>query len=76
MPILNYPIRLNSIKMFLDRAFLVNDDYVKIIDKSYSEEEWEAFGEEEYERSWDLLLDYQDIVFRAVVWEINALIES
>jgi hypothetical protein len=75
MPILNYPIRLRAISMFLERAFDVTDEYTLILDKEYTQAEWDEFGEAEHDRAFDALLDYQEIVTRAVLWELNALVE-
>ena len=76
MPIINYPIRLRAISMFLERAFKVNDEYVQILDKEYTEEEWDDFGEAEHDGAFVALLDYQEIVTRAAVLELNALVEN
>jgi len=75
MPIINYPIRLRAISMFLERAFKVNDEYIEIIDKDFTQEEWNDFEEGEHDDALDALLFYQEIVTRAVVWELNALVE-
>jgi hypothetical protein len=75
MPILNYPLRLHAIRMFFKRAFRVDDEYVHILDKEYTEEEWDEFGEAEHDHALDMLLDYQAIVARTVLGELNALVE-
>jgi len=75
MPLLNYPIRLNAIAIFLTRAFQVDDKYVKALDKEHTEEEWDESEEVEPDEAFDALLDYQEIVARAVLGELNALVE-
>jgi hypothetical protein len=75
MPIKNYPIRLSAISMFFERAFKVDDEYVRILDKEYTEEEWDGFGESEHDYAFDALIEYQEIVTRAVLGELNALVE-
>ena len=61
--------------MFLERASKVDDEYNEIIDKDYTQEEWDDFEEGEHDDALDALLFYQEIVTRAVVWELNALVE-
>jgi len=61
--------------MFLERAFKVNDEYIHVLDKEYTQEEWDDFGEAEHDRAFDALLAYQEIVTRAALWELNALVE-
>lgn len=61
--------------MFFERAFKVEDEYIRILDKEYTEVEWDEFGEAEHDCALDVLLDYQGIVVRAIVGELNALVE-
>lgn len=61
--------------MFFERAFKVDDEYIRILDKEYTEEEWKEFGEIEQDQATDALLAYQEIVTRAVLGELNALVE-
>lgn len=75
MPIKNYPVRLNAISIFLKRASQVDDEYVLVLDKEYTEEEWDEYGEAEYDEAVDTLLSYQEIVTRTVLGELNALVE-
>ena len=75
MPIVDYPLRFYAIKMFLERALKVDDEYIRMLDKEYTEEEWDEFGEAEHDHAVDILLDYQAIVTRAVLGELNALVE-
>jgi hypothetical protein len=69
MPIKNmwFDYRLDAIETFLAKAFDVDDKYVKALDNP--DTEWE------HDDAVDVLLGYQDIVFRAVYFELNALIE-
>ncbi len=69
MPIRNlwFNYKLEGIEVFFTRAFNVDDEYVKALDH--------AETEEEHDHAPDVLLAYQDIVFRAVYWELNALVE-
>jgi hypothetical protein len=69
MPIRNlwFNFKLEGIEVLLTRAFNVNDEYVKVLDH--------AETEEERDHALDVLLAYQDIVFRAVYLELNALVE-
>ena len=81
---------LNNIELFVNRALAVDDDYVRIAngDPEFFAElqkEFESIESEdveledilfgEYERATDALLDYQDIVVRAALNEINSIIE-
>src|SRR5215510_5297553 len=59
--------KLEGIEVFFKRAFNVDDGYVKAVDH--------AETEEEHDHAVDVLLAYQDIVFRAVYLELNALVE-
>lgn len=61
----NYKIR--DIEVFLMRAFRVNDEYTQSLDC--------AETEDEYDDALDMVLAYQDIVFRAVYSELNSLVE-
>ena len=61
--------------MFFERAFKVDDEYIRILDNEYTEEEWGEFGESEHDHAFDALLEYQEIVTRAVLGELNALVE-
>jgi len=69
MPIrdLWFNYKLEGIEVFFKRAFNVDDGYVKALDH--------AETEEEHDHAVDVLLAYQDIVFRAVYLELNALVE-
>jgi hypothetical protein len=53
--------------VFNYRQYIVDDEYVKALDHAESQEE--------HDHALDVLLAYQDIVFRAVYWELNALVE-
>jgi len=75
MPIKNYPIRLDAISTFLDRAFKINDECIRVLNKEYTGEEWDEFGEAEHDHATDVLIDHQEIVTRAVLGELNALVE-
>lgn len=75
MPIKNYPIRLSAISMFFERAFKVDDEYIRTLNRAYKEGEWDEFGEAEHDHAIDALLDYQEIVTRAVLGELNTLVE-
>jgi len=61
--------------MFLERALKVDDEYVRLLDKKYTDEEWDEYGEFEQDQVTDTLLDYQEIVTRSVLGELNALVE-
>lgn len=61
--------------MFFERAFKVDDEQVRILDREYTPEEWDEFGETEQDQATDTLLNYQEIVTRAVLGELNALVE-
>jgi hypothetical protein len=68
-------VKLEGIRIFLHRAFNVDDEYVQTLDKEYSEKEWDEYGEAEHDQSTDALLAYQEIVTRAALGEMNAVIE-
>jgi DNA-directed RNA polymerase subunit H (RpoH/RPB5) len=75
MPIKHFAVQLGVIRMFLDRALSVYGEYVRVLDKEYTEEEWDEYGEAEYDEATDILLFYQEIVTRAALYELNALVE-
>ena len=81
---------LNNVELFVNRALSVDDKYVRIAsgDPEFFAElqkEFEGFESEdtqledilsgEYERATDILLDYQEIVTRAALNEINSIVE-
>jgi hypothetical protein len=69
MPIRNmwFDYKLQGTEVFLSRAFDVDDEYLKALD--YAETEAER------DHAFDMLLGYQDIVYRAVYSELNSLVE-
>lgn len=69
MPIRNlwFNYKLEGVEAFFTRAFNVDDEYIKALD--HAETEWE------HDHALDIVLAYQDIVFRAVYSELNALVE-
>lgn len=75
MPIKQFPFRLASIRIFLDRAFKVDDEYLRAFGKEYTDKEWDAVGEVKHDYAVDVLLAYQDIVTRAALGELNSLVE-
>jgi hypothetical protein len=81
---------LENVRIFVNRALSVDDEYVRIANgdpEFFSElqkgfEDFESEDREledimfgEYERAVDTLLDYQEIVVRAALNEINAIVE-
>ncbi len=72
-----YGYKMLCIEVFLSRAFNVQDKYTLALRSPETEEEFEQYPETlaEIERAIDILLGYQDIVFRAVYSELNTLIE-
>jgi hypothetical protein len=79
MPIkeLWYQYQMECIEAFLSRAFAVQDKYARALTPPETEEEIDEYPETlaEIEHAFDILLGYQDIVFRAVYSELNALVE-
>ena len=73
MPIIAMSIRLQAIRMFLERALLVHDEYTQRFLSGPNSDSLE--DDAEYENAGDVLLDYQDIVVRAALGELNALVE-
>ena len=69
MPIRNlwFNYKLEGIEAFFTRAFSVDYEYIRPLDDP--ETEWE------YDHALDIVWAYQDIVFRAVYSELNALVE-
>ncbi|MBI5965317.1 MAG: hypothetical protein HY863_17715 [Chloroflexi bacterium] len=85
--------KLNSVRVFVERALSVYDDYNRIVNGEYEfsydsetdivdlegndpdalEPEDVLFGE--YERANDMLLNYQEIVVRAALNELNSTVE-
>jgi hypothetical protein len=59
--------KIQSIEVFLARSFSVDDEHTKSLEL--------AETEAEYDHAIDILLAYQEIVFRAVYSELNALVE-
>ncbi len=66
--------KLDNARMFVERAFNVHDDYVRIAKGDYEFPEGMQ-GEMLYENALDTLMAYQDIVLRAAFNEINAIVE-
>ena len=68
---------MECIEVFLSRAFDVQDKYTLALRPPEAQEELERYPEllAEIEHAVDILLGYQDIVFRAVYSELNALVE-
>lgn len=79
MPIkeLWYKYKVECIDVFLSRAFNVHDKYTLALRAPETEEELEQYPDTlgEIEHAVDILLGYQDIVFRTVYSELNALVE-
>lgn len=76
MPIRNmwFNFKLECIEVFLARAFEVNDEYVKTFDRGLTEDP--DFNEmAAYDNAGDILLGYYQIVVRAALSELNALVE-
>ena len=69
--------KLDNVKMFVDRALSIEDDYVRIASGEEPIEiplnEHDPFGQ--YESAVDILISYQDIVARAALNEINLIVE-
>ena len=72
-----YRYKMECIEVFLSRAFDVQDKYTLALRPPETEEELDQYPETfaEIEHAGDILLGYQDIVFRAVYSELNALVE-
>ena len=72
-----YRYKIECIEVFLSRAFDVDDKYTLALRSPETEEEFEQYPETlaEIEHAGDILLGYQDIVFRAVYSELNTLVE-
>jgi hypothetical protein len=72
---LNY--KLECLEAFLQRAFEVNDKYTKTVTPPESDAELGQYAKTlgELDHAFAILLGYQDIVFRAVHLELNALVE-
>jgi hypothetical protein len=79
MPIKNLwlNMKLECLGTFLDRAFKVDDYYARAVTPPESGGDLEHYAKTlgELENAFGILLAYQDIVFRAVYWELNALVE-
>jgi hypothetical protein len=73
MPIVDMRLKLQTIEMFLTRAISVEDECTQVFHRGYTNGDWHE--ELEWERAGDLLLGYQDIVIRATLGELNALVE-
>ncbi len=67
--------KLYFIKIFINRAFSVSDEYTQAAEGENSVEEWDDDGDAKYEQAVDVLLFYQEIVCRAALGELNSLIE-
>ncbi len=66
---------LENVRIFINRAFMVHDDYVRIVDGDYEFPDSDEQAEAIYENASDMLLAYKDIVARAALNEINSIIE-
>ena len=85
MPIkeLWYRYKIECLEVFLSRAFNVQDKYTLAFTEPETddEEELDQYPDQypktlaEVDHAGDILLGYQDIVFRAVYSELNALVE-
>lgn len=79
MPIrdLWFNYKMECIEVFLFRAFEVSDKYTIAVRPPETEDELEQYPQTlaEIDHAFDILLGYQDIVFRAVYSELNALVE-
>jgi hypothetical protein len=69
--------KLYFIKIFINRAFSVSDEYTQAAEGENPVEEWDDDGDEDakYEQAVDVLIFYQEIVCRAALGELNSLIE-
>jgi len=81
MPIKNllYNYKIECIEIFLNRAFAISDEY-SIIQQEFqtlsaSQHEYYPKTFSDLEHRIDILLGYQNIVFRAVYMELNAIVE-
>ena len=61
--------------MFIDRAFSVDAENSRVLHREYTQEEWDTFGETEYAQVNNVVLDYEGIVIRAALGELNSLVE-
>ncbi|XGV87095.1 MAG: hypothetical protein ACAF42_16495 [Limnothrix sp. BL-A-16] len=75
MSIRHFSARLSAISMFIDRAFKVDDAKINSVNRAYTPEEWQRFGAAEHDRATSLLLDYEGIVLRAALSELNSVVE-
>ncbi|TAD73948.1 MAG: hypothetical protein EA001_16175 [Oscillatoriales cyanobacterium] len=75
MAIRHFSARLSAISMFIDRAFTVDDANLSTVNRTYTPEEWNCFGAAEHDRAAGVLIDYEGIVIRAALSELNALVE-
>ncbi|MFZ1060874.1 MAG: hypothetical protein WAP47_16955 [Candidatus Rokuibacteriota bacterium] len=79
MPIKNLwlNMKLECIKTFLDRAFKVDDYYTRAVTPPESGGDPEQYAKTlgELQDAFGMLLAYQDVVYRAVYMELNALVE-
>lgn len=75
MPIIASSVWLESISVFLHRALSVRDGHVEALEREYSEEEWDDFGEVDTDRATNVMISYQEIVTRAAISELNAIVE-
>ncbi len=73
MPILAmwYRHKIESIELFLTRAFRVNDEYARAFRGDYDDSNDHIHPD----KAFDAMKGYQDIVFKAIFNELNALIE-
>ena len=67
-----FEYRLECIATFLDRVFMVEDQYTRDLDRAYT---GDFNNDAAIDHAWDMLLGYQDIALRAVVLELNGLVE-
>lgn len=74
MPVRNmwFEYKIESIRVFFERAFNVDDAYISNLNKDYSGD-WSE--DAEIDHALDMLLMYQDIVVRAGLNELNMLVE-
>jgi hypothetical protein len=71
---LTFNYKLECIRAFLSRAFDVDDNYMRMIEGQDRDDSYRySFGDVEH--AGDILIGYYDIVVRAALYELNALVE-
>ena len=70
-----YNFRIRCIETFLERAFMVDDEYTQTLEEYDHALEPDDYLQDQADRAFSMLLGYSELVFKTVFLELNALVE-